>query len=154
MKYSAAENELHKYSMKFLLQQLIIGCFLFSCSPTRKPTISDIYPISPFRHIKDFRDEVSDSFKSRAVVDFYVVYGSISDTSYISKLLIEFAGKNIDKSVLIPPTRYELRFYKKSRVTNKEFKESHFDLIDYHNEDHFATITILQDGDPYILFTK
>jgi hypothetical protein len=139
--------------MKILLQQLIIGCFLFSCSPSRKPTNTDIYPISPFRHILDFKDDVGD-FKSRSVVDFYVVYGNVSDTAYMSKMLIDFAANHFDKSVMLSPLSYEIRFYKKSNKINKDFKESHFDLIDYHVKDYFATVSYSEDDDHSILFIK
>lgn len=109
------------------------------------PTVSDIYPLHPFRSIQDFKDSAG-NFYSRAIVDYYVVYGNVNDTSYLSDLLIDFAAHHADSSIMKQPFYYEFRFYKKSSKTNKDFKESNFDLIDYHTDDYIANVTLFENG--------
>jgi hypothetical protein len=144
---------LNDFMKLWLLGFYVMGAILLSSCEGSKPKEKDIYPLHPYRSILDFKDSIG-NFTSRSIIDYYVVYGDASDTNYMKKLLIEYATRRFDSTVMKFPLYYNIEFYKRSSKTNKEYRESHSDLIDYHVKDHFATIHFVNGGNHWILFDR
>ena len=125
--------------IKFIISLIISSVFLISCTPLKKPTLNDIYPLDPFEVRVDFTDDITGEYTSTGIVRYYVVYGNISDSLYMVQLLTNFAEEHVDRKLLNADTWYSIEFFKKSSKTKKEFKETHFDQLDYHSDDMFAS---------------
>ena len=124
--------------IKFIIILFISSLFIIRCTSLRNPTVNDIYPLDPIEVHHDFTDDSTGQYVSTAIVKYYVVYGNISNSAYMVKLLTGFSENHVDRKFLNENTVYDIQFFKKTSRTTKEFKESHFNQLDYHSDDKFA----------------
>jgi hypothetical protein len=135
--------------MKLLLFSCL--CLLASCFKPNHPTFQSIYPLKPQSTYVDFLDS-NGRFESRRVTDYYVVYGNVGDTLYLSALLKEFAANHFDQSQLRTPTHYEMRFYRAFGVTKHNTSEIEQDPVNYKSEDCIASVFYHPDGHHEVVF--
>lgn len=93
-------------------------------------------------------------FQSRQLTEFYLVYGNISDGTFMRRLLLEFAKSHFDTTLIKLPILYQLKFYQvsaKATINSVKFARNE---AGYTEEDCFAVITFDEHGRHQITLSK